>query len=555
MSDSHDTKHAPCAAITVESGRLSGLRLSNGTRAFLGVPYAAPPVGELRWRPPQSPHPWDGVRAADRFGPSSIQFPPPATSLYSGGETEFSEDCLYLNVYTGSESATDDKRPVMVWFHIGAFMWGSAAHPWFDGTGLAAAGVTVVTANYRLGRLGFLAHPELTAESRSRASGNYGIMDQIAALKWVQRNIEAFGGDAKNVTIGGASAGGASVHLLRCAPTARPLFSKAICDGGPGLAPPADGHGHVATYMTLGAAEKAGAELLDALGVSSISQLREVPAEDIMRCQMSRAQGPWKSAMGPSSISLSAFDTANPIIDGNIVPESPLAMFLSGSVADVPLLAGNAGNESSGMPYLDSLAAYQAFADEAFGHHAKDLLRLYPSKTDSEARAATASLLADQCFVWPTWTSARLQAGRMRSPAWYYRSARAPPIPPDADLIERDHAGAFHVSPAIYAFGSLGAAKWDWDDGDRALSARVVQAWVRFMQTGDPNGMPGEQQHAVDYWPALNPGGGGDSIMIWDVESRSGAPGSRFLDMVAFWDGYYGLRGSMSGRWRYPDVP
>ncbi|GIJ99635.1 hypothetical protein Aspvir_003636 [Aspergillus viridinutans] len=533
MSDSQDHKHTQCAPITVESGLLSGLHFPNNTRAFLGIPYAAPPVGDLRWRPPQRPLPWTGVRSAVRFGPCSIQFPPPATSLYFGGETEFSEDCLYLNVYTGPEGA--ENRPVLVWFHFGAFQFGSASNPMYDGTKLAAEGITVVTVNYRLGRFGFLAHPQLSAESGYQGSGNYGILDQIAALEWVQRNIRRFGGDPGNVTIGGASAGGGSVHILRSSPLAKKLFSKAICESGPGVAPTIDGHGHIATFTTLAAAEEAGAELLDLLGVASIAELRTLPAQKLMMAHLPRTQGPWKADLWPGSTSLSVFDTSNPVIDGHVLPESPLTAFLSCKAVDVPMLAGNVGNEASGMPHLDTLANYHAFVNETFGDHAEEVLRLYPANTDSEVRTATSQLLADQVFVWPTWTSARLQAGKLKSSVWYYRFLRAPPIPPDSDVIEKRFAGSFHGAGVPYAFGTLDSWQWDWTNADRGLSRNMLDAWVRFMRTGSPD----DAQEHGDNWPAFSPGC--DLIKIWDVEPRLETPGSQFVEVMKFWDGYYGV--------------
>ncbi|KAF2690139.1 para-nitrobenzyl esterase [Lentithecium fluviatile CBS 122367] len=537
MDEHPGSEHPPCAPVTVEYGLLSGLRLPNSTRVFRGVPYGAPPVGDLRWRPPQRLLPWEGVRPATRFGPSSFQFPPPATSLYFGGETEFSEDCLYLNIWTGPEGTHN--RPVLVWFHFGAFLFGSGSNPMYDGTKMAADGITVVTVNYRLGRFGFLAHPELSDESGYQGSGNYGIMDQIAALEWVQRNIKAFGGDPGNVTIGGASAGGGSVHILRSSPLAKLLFSKAICESGPGVAPTINGPGHVAAFTTLAAAEKAGVELLDFLGVSSVAELRKMPAENIVAVHLARTQGPWKSDLWPGSTSLSVFDTANPIVDGHVLPESPLNALLSDKAADVPMLAGNVGNEASGLPHLGSLADYHIYVNETFGEHAEDVRRLYPATTDQEVRTSTSQLLADQVFVWPTWTSARLQVRKLKSPVWYYKFLRAPPIPPDSNLIERKFAGAFHVAGVPYAFGNLDAWKWDWTDADRALSKNVSNAWARFMRTGRPDDAQSGKEHA-NSWPALN--SSYDLIKIWDDESRLETPGSRVGDVAAFWDRYYGIK-------------
>jgi para-nitrobenzyl esterase len=426
MEEPQLPEYTLCAPVRTDSGMLSGLRLPDDLRAFRGIPYAVPPTGNLRWRPPQPLPPWEGVRSGIKFGSSSFQFPPPATSLYYGGETDFSEDCLYLNIWTGAEGTRN--RPVLVWFHFGAFQFGSASNPMYDGTKLAADGITVVTVNYRLGRFGFLAHPELSDESGYHGSGNYGIMDQIAALNWIQRNIETFGGDSRNVTIGGASAGGGSVQILRSSPLAKQLFSKAICESAAGVAPTIDGRGHVAAYTTLAAAESAGKELLDFLGVSSIAKLREMPPAKILAAHLPHTKGPWKSDLWPGSTSLSIFDTGNPIVDGYVLPESPLDALVAGRWADVPSLVGNVGNEASGLPHLDSLVDYHAYVDEAFGELAEEALRLYPATADLQVRASSLQLLADQVFVWPTWTSARLQARSLRSSAWYYILLRAPPV-------------------------------------------------------------------------------------------------------------------------------
>jgi para-nitrobenzyl esterase len=538
MSYSQDIKHSPCAPIMIESGSLSGLHLPNNTRAFLGVPYGAPPIENLRWKPPQRPHSWDGVRPADKFGPSSLQWPPPAMSLYFGGEKELSEDCLYLNIWTGPELI--DNRPVLVWFHFGAFLFGSGSNPIHNGAKLATRGITVVTVNYRLGRLGFLAHPELSAESGHQGSGNYGIMDQIAALEWVQRNIKAFGGDPGNVTIGGASAGGGSVHILRASPRSKLLFSKAICESGPNIAPTRDDIGHIAACTTLVTAEKAGIELLDHLGVSSIAELRKVHAEKILAAHLPRGQGLWKTDLWPGSTSLSMFDTANPIVDGHVLPESPLTTILSERAADVPLLAGNVGNEASGLPHLDSLAEYHAYANKTFGENADEVLRLYPATTNSEVRTSSSELLADQVFVWPTWTFARLQVRKLKSPVWYYRFLRVPPIPADSDLIEK-HAGAFHIAGALYAFGNLDAWNWDWTDTDRALSGIMSDAWAHFVRTGSPN--DGSEDNAGS-WPALTPEY--DLIKSLDAKPLLAAPGSRLTEVMAFWDRYYAVEGHVS---------
>ncbi|KAF2966783.1 hypothetical protein GQX73_g6796 [Xylaria multiplex] len=535
MGQPQNAECSSCPPVVIESGSLSGIRRSNATRCFLGVPYATPPVGDLRWRPPQRPLSWAGVRSGDKYSLGSFQPQPPTSSLYSSGETEFSEDCLYLNVYTGAEDSAD--RPVLVWFHFGAFVFGSGSNPMQDGTKLAAEGITVVTVNFRLGRFGFLALPELSAESGDQTSGNYGIMDQIAALEWVQRNIGVFGGNAGNVTIGGASSGGSSVHILRTSPLAKGLFSKAICESGPGMAPAINGPGHIAAFMTLAAAEEAGTELLHALGASSLTELRAMSPERILAADLPRRQGLWKSYLRPTSTSLSVYDTANPIIDGHVLPEPPITAFTSGRAADIPLLAGSVADDGTALPRLNSLTDYQTFVRDTFKEQASEALRLYPAATDEEVWTSSWKLLAEQVFYWPTLTSARLQSKYMKSPAWYYEFLRAPPIPANSEIVEREFAGAFHLVGMLYAFGNLETWQWDWSDADRSLSRKMMGTWVRFMQSGNPEAGDG----VVDSWPALSTSR--TIVRIWDDDGRLRleSPGQRACDVTAFWDRYYGV--------------
>ncbi|KAI0165873.1 alpha/beta-hydrolase [Xylariaceae sp. FL1272] len=531
-----DTLGSDPTRIEIESGLLSGTWQQNGTRTFLGIPYAAPPVKDLRWRPPQPLTPWDGVRLANKFGASSLQIPPPTNSIFYGGETEFSEDCLFLNIWTGPEASSN--RPVLVWFHYGAFLFGSGSSPLHNGTNIAAQGITVITVNYRLGRFGNLAHRELSAESEHQASGNYGIMDQIAALKWVQRNIAAFGGNPKNVTIGGVSAGGASVHILRTSPLAEGLFSKAICESGPGVTPTVDGPGHIASYTTLAAAEKAGGEVADLLGASSIAELRDMPADKILAVRLPQANGPWKSYFRGATNSLSVFDTAYPIVDGYVLPESPLTAFLAGKAVDVPLIAGAVSDDGTTVPHLQTLAEYETFTKETFKGHTEEVRRVYPATTVAEVETSSFNLLRHTIFVYPMWTTARLHAKYFQSPVWYYQFCRKPPIPGDSELLEKDFAGSFHLAGAMYAFG-LDAWKWNWTDADRVLSKNIMNAWVRFMDSGSPN----EDQENSNVWPDLK--SSKDLIRIWsdDGESRLSTLEPRAREETAFWDAYYGIEG------------
>ncbi|MBB5159430.1 carboxylesterase/lipase family protein [Saccharopolyspora phatthalungensis] len=499
--------------VAVETGRLRGGTGPDGrTRRFLGIPYAAAPTGQLRWRPPHLCPSWMGVRDAVRMAPSSIQAPPPEKSLYFGGDSAFDEDCLNLNVWTGA--AGERGRPVMVWFHYGAYQFGSAANPIYDGEQLARRGVTVVTANHRLGRLGFLAHPALTAESGYSGSGNYGLLDQIEVLRWVQRNIESFGGDPENVTLFGVSAGGNTVHNLMSSPLAAGLFHRAIAQSGPGVSRAFDGPGHPAGPQTLAAGEQAGQELTELLGINSLAKLRALSVEQLNSVMLPRAAGPWRFDLAPGAeISLHIFDAAYPVVDRYVLPSTPLEAYQRGNQHDVPLLVGNVGNEASGLPYLTKLSDYREHLETTFGAAlAGAAERLYPAADDRQARSASWELEADRIFVWSTWTAARLHARTADSSVHHYRFLRRPQVP--ADVIEREYAGAFHAAEVPYVFGTLDTRKWPWTEGDRALAQAMANAWVAFARCGDPNddGSPG--------WPVFEEHT--PSSMLWDVEPTVG---------------------------------
>lgn len=524
--------------VTLDVGVVEGTTLATGINVFKGIPYAAPPIGSLRWRSPQPAPSWGGVRPARRFASSCMQSPPPEDSLYYGGEKDMSEDCLYLNVWTGAlQKEYLGSRSVLVVLHFGAFQFGSSSNPIYDGTEMARMGLTVVSINYRLGRMGFLAHPDLTAESGTNSSGNYGLMDQIAALQWIQRNIAAFGGDPGKVILQGVSAGANSVHNLRSSSLAKGLFHKCIVASGPGFAHALDGHGHPANPSTLAAGEAAGIEVARSLGADNLEALRALPAETIMAVQLPRSQGQWSFDLLPedAKISLHVFDSGYPAIDGYAMKQAPLNALLSGDgdYIDVPMLASNTGNEASGLPYTDSLDVYHAYLNSTFGSFAEHTLSLYPAKDDSEARTASWQLLADQVFNWPTWTAARLQARRLKSKAWYAMFLRRPPIPVDSKLIERNYAGAFHGADVMYALGNLEAHNWNWTDEDRQLSRQMMDAWVRFARTGDPNA-DGE-----DMWPSLNTVN--DSpVKVWDTPPRL-VDSYPSRERMALWDITHGV--------------
>ena len=514
--------------VTVECGVLRGRVSGDGaTRRFLGIPYAKAPVGNLRWRPPQAVEPWSGAREALAFGPAAPQAGPAPTSLYFGGVEEQSEDCLNLNVWTGA--AGSEGRPVMVWFHFGAFQFGSAANPLYDGERLARQGVTLVTVNNRLGRLGFLAHPELSEESGHGASGNYGLMDQIAALEWVRRNIAAFGGDPANVTLFGVSAGGHSIHCLRCSPLAHGLFQKVIAESGMGFTHPLEGIGDPAGMQSLSAAEETGTELAELVGGPALEQLRKLPLQQLLEPQLPRTVGPWGLDFLPPEVTvgLAIFDGGYPIVDGYVLPEAPVDVYGAGRQIDVPMIAGSAGNESSGLPFITDPATYREAVEAEFGELADAILTLYPA--DADTRQNSGRLLGDRMFTWATWTAARLQAAPGKQPAFYYRFVHEPPLSPDAEIAERGNARAFHGAELPYVFGSFGARDWPWTDADHELGRQISAYWVNFARTGDPNG-PG-----LPEWPRFEEDG--EKTMQLAPHPQVGDIPNR--EEMELWDGFY----------------
>ncbi len=530
------------AHVAVTSGRIEGIASPDRrVRTFLGVPYAAPPVGDLRWRPPQPVQPWTGIRTALRHAASAPQPRPATNSLYCGGEREFSEDCLYLNVWTGP--AGEPARPVLVWFHFGGFQFGSASNPVYDGEVLAREGATVVGVNYRLNRLGFFAHPALSAESDHGVSGNYGMLDQIAALHWVRDNIEAFGGDPTRVTVMGVSAGGHSVHNLRASDLAEGLFHRAVAQSGPGVAPVLDGPGHAASPQSLAAGEQAGSEVADLLGVRTAAQLRAVPAEALAAVMLPRSAGPWLSDSLPGlSTSMHIFDSAYPVVDGYVLRESPLTAYESGRVHDVPMIVGNTGNEGSGLPYLSNLHDFHEYVRNEYPAQADRLLDLYPAATDADVPAASRALEGDRVFVWSGWTAARLQSRTGRSPVWHYMFLRQPPIGPHSDVAEKAYAAAFHGAELPYLFGTHHVWDWPWTNADYALGRELRAAWLAFAATGDPAGQP-ERIRAAPLWPEFSETE--PTTLVWDLPNPS-VDDVILHERIAALDDFNGLVGGLS---------
>jgi para-nitrobenzyl esterase len=436
--------------VKVDGGQVSGLT-ENGVRVYKGIPFAAPPVGALRWKAPQPIVPWTGVKAADTFSAECMQTPYPASSAYASEAQPVSEDCLYLNVWT--TAGAGEKRPVMVWIHGGAWTRGSGSTPTYDGAALAKRGVVVVTTNYRLGVFGFLAHAELTAESPQHASGNYAILDHVAALKWVQRNIAAFGGDPSKVTIFGESAGSWSVNVVQATPLAKGLFRAAIGESG----------GQFARVPTLAEAENGGAALAKSVGADSLAALRAVPAEKLNAVQ--------------------AFRTGVNV-DGYVLPEDVRSIFDAKKQSNVPVVVGSNANEwttlSNAAQFPKSVEAYRKYLDSQFGEGARHLEDAYPVKTDADINDAMLGLGRDRTFTLQmrTWARAVTASGKS---AFLYQFSHVPPSPRAKEW------GAYHASEISYVFGNLRGRGFAYTDADRQLSDRMSQYWVNFAATGDPN--------------------------------------------------------------------
>ncbi len=453
------------APVRTDAGLIQGLEEA-GLQVFKGVPFAAPPVGPLRWRPPERMQAWPGVRRADRFPPEC-----PQVGAYpdDAPPEPMSEDCLYLNIWT-PPAAANARFPVMVWIYGGGLMNGSASTPLYAGDRLARRGVVVVTANYRLGALGFLAHPELTRDSGQQRSGNYGFLDQIAALAWVHRNIVAFGGDPGNVTVFGQSSGSISISALTTSPLARGLFQRVIGESG-GLFEPLE----LAPQYRLRGAEREGTEFVERAGAGGIQALRALPASEIV-----------KIGFAPHLV-----------IDGYALTEPPYEAYLAGRQSPIDLLVGS--NADEGAYFLKDRQITAAGLNDALSHDfSKPVVSLIGPRgasSDAEARAAYVRFEGDMRFRWDMWTWARLQA-RTGRPGFFYDFARVAPYRSASRLFG---LGAAHGAEMPYVFGHLDPLAASWTDQDRRLSEALLSYWTNFAKTGDPNG-PG-----LPDWPQFTP--------------------------------------------------
>jgi para-nitrobenzyl esterase len=492
----------------VTGGELQGVT-ANGVVSFKGVPFAAPPVGELRWKKPQPVKAWQGARAANAFAASCMQ--DPAMLQIQQAPPAFGEDCLYLNVWTPAKSASE-RLPVMVWIYGGGFAIGTTAAPLYDGAKLAEKGVVLVSVAYRVGAFGFLAHPELSRES-GKGSGNYGVQDMIAGLEWVRDNIGAFGGDARNVTIFGESAGGIAVSMLAASPYAKGLFHKVISQSGGSFAPSRRATEGGLTVPSLALAETTGRDFLGKLGATTIAAARALPAGEIQQ-----AQGPGLS---------SAFW---PVDDGDVLPGDQYVLYSEGRFNDTPVLIG--ANSDEGALFIQGGVTSAAFQEQirgGYGEHADELLAVYPNATDAESLQGARDVFRDSLFAWPTWAWARLQSAKGRGRAYvYYFDHRTPQRP----------NGAWHADEIAYVFRNLGSGFAGLSDGgatrpeDAKMSDLVSTYWTNFAKTGDPNasGLP--------RWPAFSDTSR-QAMFLDAASSARPVPNMKQLDA---WEAYYAWR-------------
>jgi para-nitrobenzyl esterase len=473
----------PGDPLAVEGGRIAGKLLPSGVRAWFGIPFAAPPLRDLRWREPQPVSPWNGIRYTDRFAPECIQTLRAHDINHYFGEEATSEDCLYLNVWAPADSAAGARKPVVVWIYGGGFTIGSAAMANYHGESLARQGVVYLTIAYRVGALGFLAHPDLTRESSHRSSGNFGFLDQIAALQWIQRNIERFGGDPGNVTIMGQSAGSMSVSVLQASPLARGLFHRAV-----GMSGGAFGNGTAIGAQPLAAAESGGSRLQVQLKADSIEAMRSLPADRILQAQL--------------AVPL----RYGPVVDGYLLPATPVQIFADGKQNDVPIMVGFTRDESfSELARARTVGEFREAAARLYGHQSEKLLTLYPASDDAGARRAAVDAARDSSVALQMRSWARAQLATGKSPAYVYLFSRVHPYISGVRFSDHDPntVGAYHTADVPYWLGTLESLNLFrptrvWTDDDRALSASMSAAIVAFATRGNPN------PEGVEQWPAYD---------------------------------------------------
>jgi para-nitrobenzyl esterase len=457
--------------LTIESGRLSGTLLDSGVKAYLGVPFAAPPVRALRWHEPMPVKPWTGIYNADsKIGNCYIALRATTLNHYFG-ELKSSEDCLYANIWLPPGAKAGSKLPVVVWIHGGGFQEGSANFDVYGGEPLAKKGVIFLGIPYRVNIFGNLAHPELTAASGH--SGNYGLMDQIAGLKWIQRNIAAFGGDPANVTVVGQSAGAMALDLLQSSPQAHGLYAKMVAMSG-------GYHGVASPHLeTLAETAAKGVKLQQAMKAKDIAQMRTIPADQIT--EIAKAN---------------KIVFTGPTMDGAVVPGNPADIYAAGKQQDVPLLLSSVGNDifsKNALTDARTLADYKSAAEKLYGADAPAFLKLFPAANDAQAahQAAAVARMSGFGIVARDW--AKAQSATAKSPIWLVQYNHPHPYPPGVVISDLDvkTAGAYHNSDLPFWFGTLDSLNLfrrirAWTPYDYRLSDQMQDVIVAFARTGNP---------------------------------------------------------------------
>jgi para-nitrobenzyl esterase len=448
--------------VKVEGGLVQGTT-EVGLTVYKGIPFAAPPVGDLRWRAPQPITEWEGIKQTIEFAPGPIQGGNPPSGK--------SEDCLYLNVWTPAKSA-NDKIPVLVWIYGGGFGAGATSEANYSGENLAKKGVVLVSIAYRVGLMGFFVHPELSKENPKNVSGNYGLLDMIAGLQWVRKNIAAFGGDPDKVTIFGESAGGIAVSMLCASPLAKGLFHGAISQSGGNFGPPRPTTFPGENQKRLADAERVGQTYLTNAGVASITDLRKLPADKL-----------------PAVRGMSW-----PIIDGYVIPDDQYKLYSAGLFNDTPILVGYNSDEGASFSPPRTPEAYIEGVKSRYGSFAESLIKAYPAGTTTVPKTAR-DLARDAAFGWQTWIWARLQSKMGKSKAFYYYFDQHPDYPAESPQADR---GSPHGQDVAYVFQHLNASNPQTTKTDLEISEAMATYWTNFAKTGDPSG------NGVPAWPAFS---------------------------------------------------
>ncbi len=524
IAQSNKTTTAPQAKTA--NGIVEGVVEPSGIHSFKGIPFGQPPVGELRWKEPQPVKNWQGVRKAEKFGPRAMQRPVFGDMGFRSDG--MSEDCLYLNVWTPAKSATE-KLPVLVYFYGGGFVAGDGSEGRYDGENMSKKGIVALTVNYRLGVFGFLSHPDLTKESPNHASGNYAYLDMAAALRWVQQNIAAFGGDPKRVTIAGESAGSIAVSALMVSPLSKGLIAGAIGESGSllGGLPP--------TTLALG--EETGSKFATGAGANSLAELRAMSSEQLLEAA-SKPGGP----------------RFNSTIDGYFFPKSPMEIFAAGEQAHVPLLVGWNSEEMNYRAVLGKETPtpenYTSAVKKLYNERADEVLKLYPGSTEEEILQSATALASDRFLAYSTWKWADMQIKTGGKPVYrYYYSRPRPAMTPemgnatpglaggvvkstDATAVKIAPArGAVHSAEIEYAMGNLATNKtYAWTPDDYKVSEVMLNYFANFIKTANPNGS------GLPKWPAAN---SGNSVQFMQIDVNTHLETEKNRGRYLFLDPFY----------------